>query len=155
MKHKYAGHAGQGKSVWATIHVSDLARGYLTLLQWLEKSPPEVALEPPIFFCEDGREISWGDAAAMIGEELHSAGRLSDPTPREIPEDQYADLFGMYTPVVIAQNARNRADRLRGLGWEAKEIDVREAFKKEELPILLKETGEFKRYGRAAASGSG
>lgn len=155
MKHKYAGHAGQGKALWGTVHVSDLARGYLAILQWLEKSGPDVAREPPIFFCEDGREISWGEAAAMIGEELKLAGKLSDPTPREIPKEQYDDLFGMYTPVVIAQNARNRADRLRALGWEAKEIDVREAFKKEELPILLKETGEFTGYGRAAASGSG
>jgi hypothetical protein len=29
------------------------------------------------------------------------------------------------------------------------------AFRDEELPILLKETGEFSGYGKAAASGSG
>jgi hypothetical protein len=56
---------------------------------------------------------------------------------------------------VIGQNSRNRAERLRELGWRPKELGVREAFAKEELPILLKETSEFKGYGRAAASGSG
>jgi hypothetical protein len=56
---------------------------------------------------------------------------------------------------VIGQNSRNKAERLRDLGWQPKEIRMREAFAKEELPILLKETGEFDGYERAAASGSG
>jgi hypothetical protein len=61
----------------------------------------------------------------------------------------------MYSLVVVGQNARNRADRLRDLGWKPKERAVHEAFTNEELPILLKETGEFNGYARAAASGSG
>jgi hypothetical protein len=61
----------------------------------------------------------------------------------------------MYSMVVVGQNARNRADRLRELGWKPKERNVREAFAKEELPILMEERGQFNGYGRAAASGSG
>ena len=99
--------------------------------------------------------MQWGEIAAFIGKDLHAAGKLADPTPREIPKDQYADLFGNYSLVVIGQNSRNRAERLRDLGWKPKEVGVHEAFTKEELPILLRETGEFKGYGRAAASGSG
>jgi nucleoside-diphosphate-sugar epimerase len=58
LKHGYAGYAGKGKAVWCPIHVKDLSYGYWTMLQWLEKSPPEVALEHPYFFCENGTEIS-------------------------------------------------------------------------------------------------
>jgi nucleoside-diphosphate-sugar epimerase len=58
IKHKYAGYAGKGKSVWGLIHVKDLSHGYLTMLQWLENSPPDAALEHPYFFCENGEEIS-------------------------------------------------------------------------------------------------
>jgi nucleoside-diphosphate-sugar epimerase len=58
IKHKYAGYVGKGKSVWALIHVKDLSYGYLTMLQWLERSPPDIALEHPYFFCENGEEIS-------------------------------------------------------------------------------------------------
>jgi nucleoside-diphosphate-sugar epimerase len=58
MKHKYAGYAGKGKSVWCPIHVKDLSYGYLTMLQWLENSPTEAALEHPYFFCENDEEIS-------------------------------------------------------------------------------------------------
>ena len=155
MKHKYAGYIGKGKSSWGLIHVTDLARAYLTMLQWLESSPPEVALEHPYFFCENGREMSWGEIAEMIGEELQAAGRIPDSKAREIPKDEYDDLFGPYSMVVLGQNARNRADRLRELGWQPKHLDIRESFRKEELPILLQETGEFKGYAGIAASGSG
>ncbi|KAK5169709.1 uncharacterized protein LTR77_005687 [Saxophila tyrrhenica] len=155
IKHKYAGYAGQGKSVWAPIHVADLSRGYLTLLQWLENSPPQTALEHPYFFCENGQELSWSEIAAIIGDELKAKGIISDPTPKQIPESQYEDLFGMYTNVVIAQNSRNRAERLRELGWKPEHFSVRDAFRDEELPIILKDEGEFRGYAKPAASGSG
>jgi nucleoside-diphosphate-sugar epimerase len=58
VKHKYAGYAGKGKSVWGLIHVKDLSYGYLTMLQWLEKSSSDVALQHPYVFCESGEEIS-------------------------------------------------------------------------------------------------
>ena len=153
---QYAGHVGKGKSLWGLIHVNDLSYGYLTILQWLEQAPPEAALEHPYFFCENGKETSWRDAAGIIGDELTAAGKLSDPAPREIPKDQYAALFGPYSMVVLGQNARNRADRLRKLGWEAKHYDVRQAFREEELPLLLKEDlSGYSGYDKPAASGSG
>ena len=65
----------------------------------------------------------------------------------------YGDLFGMYTKVVIAANSRSQADRLRGLGWEPKHFSVRDAFKQEELPILLREDlGVFAGYTKPSAS---
>ncbi|TKX26469.1 NAD dependent epimerase-like protein 5 [Elsinoe australis] len=156
LKHRYAGYVGGGKGVWGLIHVRDLSYGYMTLLKWLEESGPEVALEHPYFFCENGREVTWGEMAGVIGEELYAVGKVEGKGAREIPEEEYGDLFGRYSLVVIGQNARNRAERLRGLGWEAVHKDVREAFREEELPLLLKEDqGEYKGYAKAAASGSG
>lgn len=58
LKHQYAGHVGKGKSAWGLVHVSDLARGYRTMLDWLVTSPPEAALSHPYFFCENGKEIT-------------------------------------------------------------------------------------------------
>ncbi|KAH7066710.1 hypothetical protein BKA63DRAFT_571119 [Paraphoma chrysanthemicola] len=86
----------------------------------------------------------WSKIATFIGKDLHAAGMIPDSTPREIPQNEYDDLFGEDSLVVIGQNSRNRADRLRDLGWRPKEVGVHEAFTKEELPILLRETGEFK-----------
>ena len=155
LKHKYAGYVGGGKGIWGLIHVNDLSYGYLTMLQWLEKAPADVALEHPYFFCENGTEATWGEMATTIGKELKAVGKIEDATPREIPKEQYGDLFGMYSDVVIASNARNRADRLRTLGWQPKHLDIHQAFRDEELPILLQETGEFNGYAKPAASGSG
>jgi nucleoside-diphosphate-sugar epimerase len=155
LKHRYAGYVGGGKGIWGLVHVKDLSYGYATILQWLESSPDSASLENPYFFCENGKEATWGECAAFIGKELKAAGKVGDASPREIPKEQYVDLFGKYSDVVIASNARNRAERLKQLGWRPKHTDIHQAFRDEELPILLKETGGFNGYAKEAASGSG
>ena len=78
--------------------------------------------------------LLWGECAAFVGKGLYAAGKINDPTPKAIPQDQYADLFGNFTLSAIGLNAHNRAHRLRDIGWRPKELGVREAFGKEELP---------------------
>ncbi len=136
LKHGYAGHVGKGKAIWSTVHVQDLARAYTTILHWAETAPPEVSTGNPYFFCENGEEISWGEAAAMIGKSLHDHDRISSPEAKEIPESEWNDLFGPYSGVVIGANSRSRAERLRELGWQPREKRIRDAFEEEELPIL-------------------
>lgn len=157
IKHKYAGHVGKGKSVWSLVHVTDLSYGYMVLLHWLQRiEANDFSLEPPYFFCESGEEISWGELAGMIGDGLKKAGVIEDAAPREIPEQDYDDLFGKYSAVVIGANSRSRADRLRELGWKPNQRPVREAFEKEELPLLLKEDlSDYHGYAAPAASGPG
>lgn len=154
LKHKYAGHVGKGKAVWSTVHVADLARAYLLVLQWAETSPEAATTSNPYFFCENGEEISWGEIAEMIGEQLHALGKVDSAQAKEVPREQWNDLFGAYSSVVIGANSRSRAHRVRDLGWTAKEQEIRKAFQTEELPLLLEEKGEFNGYGRAAASGA-
>ena len=73
-------------------------------------------------------------------------------TPRQIPKEKYSDIFGDFTPLIIASNARTRAERLRSLGWAPKQPTLAEAFANEEIPILQKDKGEFAGYGAAVAS---
>ena len=155
LKHQQAGWIGKGNSVWSVVHTRDLSYGYLTILKWLESSPLVVSLDNPYFFCENGQEIEWKRIAAFIGQSLHAAGKIPDPVPRQIHEEEFGDLFGPYSMVVIGQNSRSRADRLRELGWEAKHLEVGKSFQEDELPVLLKETGDFSGYAKPAASGSG
>ncbi|KFY92638.1 hypothetical protein V500_04112 [Pseudogymnoascus sp. VKM F-4518 (FW-2643)] len=152
LKHSYAGYAGKGKSVWGQIHVSDLARGYMTILHYMESTSGEKVLENPYFFIENGDEYSWERCAEEIGKALQQAGKIQDPTPREIPSDLYSDLFQGWSVAVIGQNARNRANRLRALGWKPREKSTFESLVSEELPIILAEKGDFKGYGAAVAS---
>ncbi|EME43981.1 hypothetical protein DOTSEDRAFT_62512 [Dothistroma septosporum NZE10] len=135
MKYGYVGYVGGGQGVWAMVHTRDLSRGYLTMLSWLQDSGSEVALEHPYFFCDNGEE---------------------DPKPKDVPREEWGDLFGEYSGVVVGSNARNRAESLRELGWRPEYLSVKRSFLDDESPILLREsTEDFKGYTGVAASGAG
>ncbi|KXH66693.1 hypothetical protein CSAL01_13581 [Colletotrichum salicis] len=152
LKHGFAGFVGGGKSIWGQIHVADLARGYVTILEDLESLPTDKALDNPYFFVENGEEHSWGKCAEEIGKALCEAGELKDPNPRQIPESMYGDLFGEWSMAVVGQNARNRANRLRALGWKPREKSTFESLVSDELPIILAEDRDFKGYSATVAS---
>ncbi|OAQ69775.1 NAD dependent epimerase/dehydratase family protein [Pochonia chlamydosporia 170] len=146
-KHGHAGYVDNGKQGWGVVHVLDLAKAYVQVLHWVEKaedSDPE--LQNPYFFCESG-ETTWGQVGEMIGNGLYKAGRISTPKAQSIPESDYVDLFGQFTPDVVGCRCRNRADRLRAMGWKPEQLGFEEAFEKEDLPVLLAEKGEFKASG--------
>lgn len=164
--HGQAGFVRSGKETWGVVHVLDLAKvngqivlifsrtklteyiqAYVQVLHWAEKAPDsEAGLENPYFFCESG-ETTWGDIAAMIGKGLHKAGRIDTSSARPIPESEYADLFGEFTPDVVGCNCRNRADRLRSMGWKPEQLGFEDAFEREDLPVLLSEKGQFQASG--------
>ncbi|TGO55050.1 hypothetical protein BCON_0097g00060 [Botryotinia convoluta] len=56
IKHGYAGHIGKGLSKWSQMHVSDLARGYVTSLHSLETS--DLDIKNPYYFCNNGEDLS-------------------------------------------------------------------------------------------------
>ncbi|KID67021.1 NAD dependent epimerase/dehydratase family protein, partial [Metarhizium hybridum] len=143
-KHGQAGYVGTGKKAWGVVHVRDLAKAYVQVLHWIEgaaDSNPE--LQNPYFFCESG-EVTWAEVGAIIGNGLYKASRITTPDTRSIPESEYVDLFGQFTPDVVGCSCRNRADRLRSMGWKPEQLGIGEAFEKEDLPALLAEKGEFK-----------
>lgn len=144
LKHGHAGYVGTGQKTWSVVHVLDLARAYIQVLHWLETAPDsDPELENPYFFAESG-EITWGGIATAIGKGLHSTGRITTSETKPIDETDYQDLFGPFTPDVVGCNSRNRADRLRAMGWKAEELGVEEAIEKEDLPVVLAEQGPFK-----------
>jgi nucleoside-diphosphate-sugar epimerase len=151
-RHGYAGYVGGGKAVWGFVHVADLARGYLTILHYMESTSGEKVLENPYFFIENGEEYSWERCAEEIGRALKNAGKMQDATPRQVPRDLYNYLFGEWSLVVIGQNARNRANRLRALGWKPQEKSTFDSLVTDELPIILAEKSEFQGYSAPVAS---
>ncbi|KAI1371669.1 hypothetical protein F4677DRAFT_434801 [Hypoxylon crocopeplum] len=152
IKHGFAGYVGKGESVWGQVHVADLARGYMTILHYMESTPGEDVLGNPYFFIENGEEYSWKRCAEEIGKALQKAGKIQDPTPREIPSDLYSYIFGDWSLSVVGQNARNRANRLRALGWKPQEKSTFESLESDELPVILAEKTDFKGYAAAVAS---
>lgn len=152
LKHGFAGFCGGGKAIWGQIHISDLAKGYLTILHSMESSSGDTVLQNPYFFIENGDELSWEAMAAGIGAALHNAGKLQDATPREIPQELFGDLFQEWSIAVIGENARNRANRLRALGWKPRAKSTFASFVEDELPVLLAEKGGYEGYRAPVAS---
>ncbi|PMD58754.1 NAD(P)-binding protein [Hyaloscypha bicolor E] len=148
----FAGFCGGGKAVWGQVHVSDLAKGYMTILHYMESSSGDEVLKNPYFFIENGDEHSWEKMAAEIGTALHNAGKLQDPKPREIPSGMFGDLFQEWSVAVIGENARNRVNRLRALGWKPQGKSTFDSFVEDELPVLLAEKGEYQGYAAPVAS---
>lgn len=158
LKHGYAGYVGEGEAVWSNVHVKDLVRGYRMILHHLEDTPadaPDVRANP-YYFCEStgDNEVSWREIAALIGTSLHGAGRLADPTPRQIPKEQYDDIFGPeFTEAVMGLNSRSRANRVRALGWKPVAKSWSTSYVEDELPVILQEDiSNFHGYGQAVAS---
>lgn len=152
VKHGYAGYVGGGNAVWGQIHVADLARGYMTILHYMESTSGDKVLENPYFFVENGDESSWMECAEKIGQALKDMGQIPDASPRQIPTSLYNDLFGEWSLAVVGRNARNRANRLRALGWKPREKSTFDSLVTDELPIILAETSEFKGYSAPVAS---
>lgn len=82
IKHGHAGHVGKGNSIWGQIHVSDLARGYMTILHYMGSCSAEKVLENPYFFYENGDEYSRKRCVEEIGKGLQKAGKIQNPIPR-------------------------------------------------------------------------
>ncbi|KAJ6099685.1 hypothetical protein N7467_001220 [Penicillium canescens] len=152
LKHGYAGQVGKGLSVWNQVHVKDLARGYMTLLHWMETTSASEVVQNPYFFCENGQELSWGECSAEVGRILKDAGRLDDAEPKTIPPENYNDIFAEYTEIVGGSNSRNRANRLRKLGWKPSEKNTFASLAEDEIPTIMKETGGFSGYAKPVAS---
>jgi nucleoside-diphosphate-sugar epimerase len=153
IKHGCAGHVGRGLSVWSQVHVTDLTRAYVILLHWLENKNSDEIYDNPYFFCENGHELSWGECAAEIGRVLHQTGKIKSAETKAIPKEMYSDIFGsQYTDVVLGSNSRNRANRLRKLGWQPREKGTLESLREDELPLILQEDEPFTGYSKAVAS---
>ncbi|EEU37980.1 uncharacterized protein NECHADRAFT_84341 [Fusarium vanettenii 77-13-4] len=152
IKHGYAGYVGGGKAVWGFVHVADLARGYMAILHYMESTSGDEILQNSYFFIENGEEYSWERCAEEIGKALQESGKIQDPTPRQIPSDLYNDLFGEWSLAVVGQSARNRANRLRALGWKPQEKSAFDSLVTDELPVILAEKSDFQGYSAPVAS---
>ncbi|PYH69529.1 uncharacterized protein BO88DRAFT_425214 [Aspergillus vadensis CBS 113365] len=109
IKHGYPGMTGDELAVRNQVYIKDLARGYVTLLHWLEESPAPT----------NGEKLSWRVLVIRFGS-----------------------------------SARNRANRLRKIRWEARKKKTFPSLTEDGVPHILLETGEFNGYSAAVASGN-
>jgi nucleoside-diphosphate-sugar epimerase len=133
----FCGYVGEGRNVWSTVHVGDLARAFMILLAHVEEAPPGAFVGNPYFFAEGGAESEMREVAERLARVLRDSGRMEGPEVRSWAEADYADLLGPMTPLALGCNARCRAVRLRELGWEPKEKDMWTSWKEGEIASMV------------------
>jgi nucleoside-diphosphate-sugar epimerase len=136
LKHGFSGRVNAGRNVWNAVHVADLARAYITLIDTLDTAVPS-ALENPYFFADNGAEFSWAEAAENVGRILYKAGKIASPEPREFQQHELGDVYGPFTENIAGGNARCRSVRLPALGWVPRERNIWAAMEEEEVPYLV------------------
>ncbi|KAF9427806.1 hypothetical protein BGZ94_004097 [Podila epigama] len=147
---------GQGLNVWSKVHVFDLARFYILLLERALKEShdadevhfdehgnaiPELPKNLDAYwFVEDG-EFSWGQIAQRIAKEfvrlgINDSGAIQTTGPED--ETTIWAPFGQ-AGILIGANSRSRAVKAREiLGWEPEDHDLDE-YVKQEVVRLYKE----------------
>lgn len=93
VKHGFAGYVGEGHNTWSVVHVKDVAHAYMILLTHIENSKPEVLLQNPYYFAENGFEMSLGEAAEHIGRILYDIGKIQTPQTQTFSESHFQDVL--------------------------------------------------------------
>ncbi|KAL5048635.1 hypothetical protein BDW71DRAFT_177168 [Aspergillus fruticulosus] len=120
LQNKQAAYVGQGLSRWSAIHVADLARLFVRLVETgVEGRSGDVWDENGLYFAESG-ENSFKDIASLVADEVYKLGYNDKPgSIRSITPQECDSLFFAHGAVVLGTNARGRALRARKLlGWE-------------------------------------
>jgi nucleoside-diphosphate-sugar epimerase len=105
-----ARHVGNGRNIWSTVHIEDVADAYVMALA---KAPPASFL-----FVENG-EANFRDMVGAIARAQH----LASPQPWPI-DDAIRELGHGRAMYSLASNSRVRATRLRALGWAPRHASV-------------------------------
>ncbi|CAI6333664.1 unnamed protein product [Periconia digitata] len=139
LKQGYSGQVGKGANVWHKVHVCDLARAYMTLIEYLDSpASTEAVLSNPYFFTEDQwGEFTWNEAAEHVARILHKMGKIRDTEIKPFEKEHYADAFGEFTEFAAGGNSRARGVRLRELGWTPVEKDAWACLEEDEIPFII------------------
>ncbi|GKT43210.1 uncharacterized protein ColSpa_03391 [Colletotrichum spaethianum] len=132
-----------GKTEWDNVHVHDLSRLFVTLVEATrdgsKNADPEVFGPKAYYFVESGTH-AWSDVAKWVAEEAYKQGYLPAPLTKEVTMKEALQSDGVANNS-WGLNSKSKAERARKyLGWEAKEKSLRE-----DIPELI--SLEAKRLG--------
>ncbi|KAJ5375755.1 hypothetical protein N7517_007761 [Penicillium concentricum] len=127
IKGKQAIVIGNGDGIWNHVHILDLAPLYTLILEGILASRPDLPSgRKGIFFAETG-EHTWLDVSRGIADACFARGLCSTKDVRKIDLTEAAPIVGGsedLVEIVLASNARSRADLSRKLGWKPTRDDA-------------------------------
>ncbi|KAK1635983.1 hypothetical protein BDP81DRAFT_32017 [Colletotrichum phormii] len=137
-----------GKAEWDNVHVHDLSRLFVTLVEATQdtskNADPEILGSRAYYFVESGTH-AWREVAGWVAEEAHRQGYLPAALTKEATMKEVLQSDGKAN-ATWGMNSKSKAERARKyLGWEAESRSLREdiadtvAFEAKKLGIEPKE----------------
>ncbi|KAF9807202.1 hypothetical protein IEO21_08317 [Rhodonia placenta] len=116
---KQGGVVGLGKSIWANIHIHDVADLYIVLFDAITANPEGVGHGWEGFYFGENDEHTWYDVGKAISKALVDVGIGGTDGPTELTDEELTRYWGSVDAAVhVGSNSRCRANRGRSIGWK-------------------------------------
>ena len=115
---------GAGKNIWNNVHVADLSKVYLKLVEAAAAKGGNVSWGTDgYYFAENGEHV-WGDICKAVARSAHKAGYIPSDEVVSISADE-ADQLTPYATYLWGTNSRCKAVRARKiLDWKPVEGSI-------------------------------
>ncbi|CAD0082486.1 unnamed protein product [Aureobasidium vineae] len=125
---------GGGKAMWNNVHVHDLARAFVLLVEEAAKNNTDSKLwgKNGYYFTENGEHV-WGDLSKVIAESAKQQGLLKEVKSEQMDMETAKKTAG-FEAVSWGWNSRGKARRFKEvLGWKPQERSI-----EDEVPTIVK-----------------
>lgn len=128
LKKGFAPIIGQGKARWNSVHVNDLADGFVLLAEAAASGnlSGEIWGAKGYHLAENG-EFVWGELSKAIAKKAHELGYLKEEAKEQKLSKDEAFEIADFQAVSWGLNSRAKAERLRRvLGWKPHRPSIEE-----------------------------
>lgn len=140
LEQKQGVQVGAGRTYWPNIHIFDLSRVYLALVEAAANGGGKATWgKAGYYFTENGEHI-WGEISKLVASAAHRQGFISADEVVSVSAEE-ADKLSGHGSALWGANSRCRAIRARKLlGWSPKETSLID-----EIPLVVE--SEAKKLG--------
>jgi len=118
VKHGRGFTVGEGRSVWAGVHVKDLSAAIILILeQILQPDSAKASFGAEGVYYVEADEIVFGDIVPKFVEILKEKGLIKDVKVDQLGDEDATKLHP-HAVMIWGSNSRCRASRLCALGWK-------------------------------------
>ncbi|KAH0291210.1 NAD(P)-binding protein [Aureobasidium namibiae CBS 147.97] len=125
---------GGGKAIWNNVHVHDLARAFVLLVEEAanNNTDPKLWGNNGYYFTENGEHV-WGDLSKVVAESAKQQGLLKEVKSEQMDMETAKKTAG-FEAISWGWNSRGKARRFKEvLGWKPQERSI-----EDEVPTIVK-----------------
>jgi len=129
---------GGGKAMWNNVHVHDLARAFVLLVEEAanNNTDPKLWGNNGYYFTENGEHV-WGELSKVVAESAKEQGLLKEVQTEQMDMETAKKTAG-FEAVSWGWNSRGKARRFKEvLGWKPQERSI-----EDEVPTIVKNEHE-------------